>query len=191
MGRRGAAVGLILLSTGLWLAAVVLTATYYLPDAGITYTTRLDWSRLAALAPEVRWREVSAAVGSYDLAFLASLAIAAAAVVAYGRLGPRRAAMGFASPLLLLFPVHAFGCLAILMDILILDTHDGEFLAEGWPLTYTYALWTVAAAATAWYWMRRATSRPPVAKSGMTRGGGAAEQPVAADEASARMEPRR
>src|SRR5262245_56201796 len=139
MGCRSAAVGLIFFFTGLWLIALVLTATYYLPDAGITYTTRLDWSRLAALAPEVRWREVRAAVGGYDVAFLASLAIAAVAVMAYGRWGPRRAALGFGSPLLLLFPVHAFGCLALLMDIVIVDTHDGEFLAEGWPLTYTYA----------------------------------------------------
>jgi len=86
----------------LWCGAVLLTATYYVPGAGITYTTELSWSQLTALVPHAGWREVKNTLGVYDAAFCASVAIVI--TVLREASSDRKKILGLASPMLLLFP---------------------------------------------------------------------------------------
>jgi hypothetical protein len=142
----------------LWAGAVLLTAAYYVPNAGITYTTTLAWSQLSGLVPLVGWRELKSTLTVYDVAFWASLATVVAVVLRAGASTGRRTIVLTASPVILLFPVNAVGCLAAAVNAVHPPTHDGEFLAEGWPQNYVFAFWTLATAALAWGTARTKTS---------------------------------
>jgi hypothetical protein len=134
----------------LWGTAVLLTATYYVPDAAITYTTKLTWSHTVDLAPRVGWHELKSTLGVYDVGFWASLVVVVAAAIRAGAPYGRRTILALASPVILLFPLNAMACLALAVDVLFLEPYDGEFLAEGWPQNYVYAVWTLGAALLAW-----------------------------------------
>jgi hypothetical protein len=139
---------------------VLLTATYYVPDASITYTTKLTWPQLSDLAPRVGWRELKSTLGVYDVGFWVSLVLVVAAAVRAEASHGRRLALALASPVILLFPLNAMASLAVTVDILFLQPYDGEFLAEGWPQIYVYAAWTFAAALLAWKATRALASGP-------------------------------
>lgn len=156
MCGRHTVLALSSLAALLWAAAVLLTAAYYVPDAAITYTSQLSWSHLWELAPRVGWRELKSTLGVYDVGFWASLALVVSAAVSAEAPHGRRTVLALASPLILLFPLNAMASLAVTVDLLVLEPYDGEFLAEGWPQNYVYAVWTLGAALLTW----RATRTP-------------------------------
>lgn len=160
MRRTRATIGLVLLFGALWAGAILVTATYYVPNAAITYTAKLSATRLAALLPSVGWREILATLGIHDLGFFVSLTITVVSVMAGSESNPRSVVLALASPVVLLFPVHAFGLIAIASDVLFLQPYDGEFLAEGWPQVYVFGLWTLGAGLTALQWRPHVPTAP-------------------------------
>ncbi len=155
MARRGLVLWIVAVSGALWFCAVILTAIYYLPGAGITYTSNLCWQRVAALLPRVGAREVRLALGVYDAAFWVTLAIAAGSVIARHRVGGRWPALAMTAPLILLFPLNLAGIVGVFVTVVLRQPLDGEFLGEGWPQNCVYALWTVSAALVAASIVRR------------------------------------
>jgi hypothetical protein len=154
----------VVASLALWTIAVLLTACYYLPTSGIAFNTPLKWSHVFGLLPLVGWREVQRVVGLSDVAFGVSIVLAVASAGA-SRTGPPQKwlPLGLLSPLVLLFPFNVLGCLALVWEAISASPHDGEFLAEDWPLIYTYAVWSLFALAVfVWHgrdWRTSATAR--------------------------------
>jgi hypothetical protein len=134
----------VLASLVLWTIAVLLTASYYVPDSGLAFNTQLKWSHVFGLIPLVGWREVQKVVSLSDVAFGISILLAVASAAA-SRPTPLQKwlPLGLLSPLVLLFPFNVLGCLALASEAIRWNPHDGEFLAEDWPLVYTYTVWSL------------------------------------------------
>ena len=157
-GLRGA-LGVIVVVVILWVIALLVTAAYYVPQAGITYTTGLTWQRMVGLFPLVGWRELVTTTGPYDAAFWASLAVVVFGVYRLQHGGRRKAELAFLAPLVLLFPLNALAIVAMVVGCLFPEQYDGEFLAEGWPQNYVYAVWTILALLLGWRAVRRANAQ--------------------------------
>jgi hypothetical protein len=157
-GLRGA-LGAIMVVVLLWAIALFVTAAYYVPHGGITYTTVLTWRRMVGLFPLVGWPELAATTGPYDAAFWASLAVVVFGVHRLQHSGRRKAGLAFLGPLILLFPLNALAVVAMVVGCLFPEQYDGEFLAEGWPQNYVYAVWTILALLLGWRAVRQAKTR--------------------------------
>jgi hypothetical protein len=182
------AVALALVCIALWVLAVLLSASYYVPASGLSFSAPLPWRRLLDLIPLVGWRELQHVLGVSDAAFGISVALALVGVFASARSGPQSLwILGLMSPVVLLFPRNVLGCLALVTEPLRRGPYDGEFLAEDWPVTYAYAVWSICAPAVLVWTALKAQriSAREVVESRTSLKAGAAEQPDAADEARA------
>jgi hypothetical protein len=139
-----------IIAAAAWLAAVAVVATYYLTGSGFRYTEPLDYGRVWALIPRVGVSEMADLLDLYGVAFWCSVLLWCWAARPTVPSSMQRLAL--ASPLVLLFPVHLMGTLALIVDLSISMPHDGEFLGEHWPITYVYALWAMFSA----IWLVRA-----------------------------------
>jgi hypothetical protein len=137
-----------------WLAAVAVVATYDLTGSGFHYTEPIDYGRVWALMPRVGVSEMTGVLDVYGVAFWVSV------LLWYWGARPlipsRVQRLALASPLVLLFPIHLMGALALAVDLSIATPYDGEFLGEHWPSAYVYALWAMFSA----IWLVRAKLVP-------------------------------
>lgn len=137
----------------LWLFAVLAVAGYYVGGTGVRYGEPIEWTRVVAAVPFVRWYELSMALSPFDVAFWISMLIW---TMSAGRPSRKHLWIATLSPLILLFPINMLGMIAAIGDGL--GPSDGEMLAEHWPIFHVYGIWTIVAMVVPFVLARQAHS---------------------------------